>query len=223
MIQTIVSKLKSFCNMLCPTEKLDNLASSLNDSITELKECMDNSDLIELKRKYRREKNLRNAVLDHLDDMIWAKDLDGNYIMTNKSFRERFCYGLRDDEILGKNDIELATLFKSKVGNENHTFGEVCGNSDLEIHNNQMAMKFLESGNINGEVMKLVVNKSPLCDHKGSMFAVCGTGRDVTEWHNDLEKAIEASECCFGQDGKELLMKELNKLEFKNNDIGVQL
>ena len=223
MIKQMINKLKSFCNMLCPTEKLDNLAYSLSESINELKECMDNSDLIELKRKYRREKNLRNAVLDHLDDMIWAKDLEGKYIMTNKSFRERFCYGLRDDEILGKDDIELATLFKSKVGNENHTFGEVCGNSDEVVKDVQQAVKFLEFGNINGSLMKLVVNKSPLCDHKGNMFAVCGSGRDVTEWHNDLEKAIEASNCCLGAEGRELLLKELNKLEFKNHDKGVCL
>lgn len=215
--------IKGLISKFFPTEKLDSIACSLSESVKELKECMDDSDLVQLKRQFRAEKNLRNAVLDHLDDMVWAKDLEGKYIMTNKSFRERFCYGLRDDEILGKDDIELARIFKSKVGNENHTFGEVCGNSDLEIHNNQMAMKFLESGNIDGKIMKLVVNKSPLCDHKGNMFAVCGSGRDVTEWHNDLEIAIQASNCCFGKEGKDLLMKELNKLEFKNNDKGMCL
>ena len=215
--------IKELVSKICPTDKLDNIAYSLGESVNELKECMDNSDLIDLKRQFRKEKNLRNAILDHLDDMIWAKDLEGKYIMTNKSFRERFCYGLRDDEILGKDDIELATLFKSKVGNENHTFGEVCGNSDAVVKDVQQAVKFLEFGNINGSLMKLVVNKSPLCDHKGNMFAVCGSGRDVTEWHNDLERAIEASNCCLGAEGRELLLKELNKLEFKNNDKGVAL
>ena len=215
--------IKGLISRFCSTEKLDNIACSLSESVNELKECMDNSDLVQLKRQFRKEKNLRNAILDHLDDMIWAKDLDGKYIMTNKSFRERFCYGLRDDEILGKDDIELAILFKSKVGNENHTFGEVCGNSDEVVKDVQQAVKFLEFGNINGSLMKLVVNKSPLCDHKGNMFAVCGSGRDVTEWHNDLEKAIEASNCCLGAEGRELLLKELNKLEFKNNDKGVAL
>ena len=215
--------IKYLISKICPTEKLDNIACSLSESVNELKECMDNSDLIDLKRQFRKEKNLRNAILDHLDDMIWAKDLEGKYIMTNKSFRERFCYGLRDDEILGKDDIELATLFKSKVGNENHTFGEVCGNSDAVVKDVQQAVKFLEFGNINGSLMKLVVNKSPLCDHKGNMFAVCGSGRDVTEWHNDLERAIESSNCCLGAEGRELLLKELNKLEFKNNDKGVAL
>lgn len=215
-----LQKIKSFICKFCPTKKLDELACQLSEDIQQLKKCLDNYDLTELKRKYQKEKNLRNAVLDHLDDFIWAKDLSGKYIMTNKSFRERFCYGLRDDEILGKDDVQLAMFFKSKVGNDNHTFGEVCGNSDLVIHDTQMAMKFLESGNIDGKEMKLVVNKSPLCDHKGTMFAVCGSGRDVTEWHNDLEIAIKSSSACFGKEGRELLLKELNKLEFKNNDKG---
>ena len=214
----IFSKIKQIICKICPNKKIDELANSLVKSIDELKECMDNSDLKELKRKYQREKKLRNAVLDHLDDMIWAKDLQGKYIMTNQSFRERFCYGLRDDEILGKDDIELATLFKSKVGDKEHTFGEMCFNSDVVIQETQTAMKFLESGNINGKLMKLVVNKSPLRDHKGNMFAVCGSGRDVTEWHTDLEVAIKASNACFGREGRELLLKELNKLEFKNLD-----
>lgn len=213
--------LKEFFRKIFPIEKLDDIAVSLSESICELKDCMDNSDLIELKRQYRREKNLRNAVLDHLDDMIWAKDLEGKYIMTNQSFRSRFCYGLRDDEILGKDDMELAKLFKDKVGNENHTFGEVCGNSDLIIHDTQKAMQFLESGNIDGKLLKLVVNKSPLCDHKDNMFAVCGSGRDVTEWHNDLEQAIKSSDCCCKKESRDLLLRELNKLEFINNDKGI--
>lgn len=219
-MSSFLLKIKNFICKLCPTKNLDELACQLSDDIQQLKDCLDNSDLNELKQKYQGEKNLRNAVLDHLDDFVWAKDLGGNYIMTNKSFRERFCYGLKDEEILGRNDIELASIFKAKVGNANHTFGEVCGNSDLIIHDNHTAMKFLESGNIDGKLMKLVVNKSPLCDHTGTMFAVCGSGRDVTEWHNDLEIAIKASNACFGKEGRELLLKELNKLEFKNNDKG---
>ena len=34
-----------------------------------------------------KEKNLFISVLDHLDDLVWAKDKDGKYIMANKAFR----------------------------------------------------------------------------------------------------------------------------------------
>lgn len=210
----MLNKIKEWLKYVFPfslkqdTEKIISL-------IEEYKSCSNTDEFRKLKKQLEREKNLRNTVLDHLDDMIWCKDLDGKYLMTNKSFREKFCYGLGDIEILGKTDVELAKIFKEKVGDENHTFGEVCGNSDLVIHEVQKALQFLESGNINGKIMKLVVNKSPIRDFKGKMFGVCGSGRDVTEWHTALEKAIESSNACFGVEGRNLLLSELNKLEFK--------
>lgn len=181
--------------------------------LDKLKVCINSEELRELKIKLRQEMNLRNAVLDHLDDMVWAKDLDGRYLMTNKAFREKFCYGLSDPEILGKTDLELAKMFKERVGNDNHTFGEKCKNSDEVIHDTQEAMQFLEAGNINGKVMKLVVNKSPLRDYRGYMYGTCGTGRDVTEWHTAMEKAIEGDKACFPET-KKLVLQELNRLEF---------
>lgn len=210
----MLAKVKHFLYCLTPmaikkdTEKLLLLAE-------EYAKCSNVKEFRKIKKQLEREKNLRSSVLDHLDDMVWCKDLDGKYIMTNKSFREKFCYGLRDDEILGKTDIELAKLFKEKVGNENHTFGEMCANSDEVIKQVETALQFLEKGNINGKVMKLVVNKSPITDYKGNTFGICGSGRDVTEWHTALEKAIESSNHCFGKDGRDLLLSELNKLEFK--------
>lgn len=210
----MLGKIKHYIYCLTPmaikrdTEKLLQLAE-------EYKQCSNVEEFKEIKLQLDREKNLRNSVLDHLDDMVWCKDLEGKYLMTNKSFREKFCYGLRDEEILGKTDIELARLFKDKVGDANHTFGEMCANSDEIVKEVEEALKFLEMGNINGKVMKLVVNKSPIKDFKGNTFGICGSGRDVTEWHTDLENAIESSNHCFGKDGRELLLKELNKLEFK--------
>lgn len=191
----------------------EGITQSIMCELDKLRTCINSQELVELKARLRYEQNLRSAVLDHLDDMVWAKDMDGKYLMTNKAFREKFCYGLSDSEILGKNDVELAGIFKAKVGNENHTFGEVCKNSDLVIHETREAMKFLEKGNINGKIMKLVVNKSPLTDYKGHMFGTCGTGRDVTEWHTSLEKAIEGDNSCFPET-KKLVLQELNKLEF---------
>ena len=210
----MLSEIKHFIYCLTPmaikrdTEKLLQLAE-------EYKQCSNVKEFKEIKLQLDREKNLRNSVLDHLDDMVWCKDLEGKYLMTNKSFREKFCYGLRDEEILGKTDIELARLFKDKVGDANHTFGEMCANSDEIVKEVEETLKFLEMGNINGKGMKLVVNKYPIKDFKGNTFGICGSGRDVTEWHTDLENAIEASNHCFCKDGRELLLKELNKLEFK--------
>lgn len=172
-------------------------------------------ELSYMKRTLRKEQNLRAAVLNNLGDMVWAKDMNGRYIMVNDTFREKFCYGLYEDEIKGKTDVELAKIFKGKVGYANHTFGEMCANSDAIIHKSEEAREFLEQGLIDGSVMRLVVNKSPLFNFRGTMYGTCGVGRDVTQWYNDLEVAINSHSACFGKAGADLLLKELNKLEFK--------
>ena len=165
-----------------------------------------------------KEKNLFISVLDHLDDLVWAKDMDGKYIVANKAFREKFCYGISWEDLQGKTDQELAKEFKHLVGEENHTFGEMCANSDVVIHETKVPKQFLEEGNINGKLMKLVVNKSPVYNFEGKMFGTCGSGRDVTEWHDAVEKAIKElkAECsCFQHEDAEKVLKELNKFRFK--------
>lgn len=173
------------------------------------------------KESRQKERNLFLSVLDHLDDMIWAKDIEGKYIVANKAFREKFCYGITWDELQGKTDIELSREFKKLVGEENHTFGEMCANSDVPVQETKIPQKFLEEGNINGKLMKLVVNKSPVFNHRGEMFATCGSGRDVTEWHDDVEKAIKELRCecsCFKQEDAEKILNELNKFKFREGD-----
>ena len=168
-----------------------------------------------------KEKNLFISVLDHLDDLVWAKDMDGKYIVANKAFREKFCYGISWEDLQGKTDQELAKEFKHLVGEENHTFGEMCANSDVIIQETKVPKQFLEEGNINGKLMKLVVNKSPVYNFEGKMFATCGSGRDVTEWHDAVEKAIKelSAECpCFQHEDAEKILKELNKFRFREGD-----
>lgn len=173
------------------------------------------------KESRQKERNLFLSVLDHLDDMVWAKDIEGKYIVANKAFREKFCYGITWDELQGKTDIELSRQFKKLVGEENHTFGEMCANSDIPVQQTRIPQKFLEEGDINGKLMKLVVNKSPVFNHRGEMFATCGSGRDVTEWHDAVEKAIKELRCecsCFKQEDAEKILNELNKFKFREGD-----
>ena len=226
---TISSKIKSFlafinifdiprltreisCDVKLIRDKYDKTIKAIDDYKKEL----------ELERDKRaRERNLFLSVLDHLDDMVWAKDLEGKYIVANKSFREKFCYGITWDELQGMTDIELAKKFKKQVGEENHTFGEMCVNSDVVVQKSRLPQKFLEDGNINGKFMKLVVNKSIVVNHTNEMFATCGSGRDVTEWHNAVEKAIKELRCecsCFKQEDVEKILNELNKFKFREGD-----
>ena len=209
---------------------IPRLTREISCDVKHIRSCYNNSQKaieeykaeLEKERKERiKEQNLFVSVMDHIDDMLWAKDINGRYIVANRAFRNKFCYGMEWNEMQGKNDIELAKIFKEKVGNENHTFGEVCANSDEVIMRTEAAKEFMEYGMINGRMMKLVVNKSPVYNYQGEMFATCGTGRDITDWHNSLEEAIlkiKSGCSCFGQEETDMLLKELNKLKFEEDD-----
>ena len=200
------------CDVKLIREKYDETIKAIEDYKKEL----------ELERDKRtRERNLFLSVLDHLDDMVWAKDLEGRYIVANKAFREKFCYGITWDELQGMTDVELSNKFKKQVGEENHTFGEMCANSDVVVQRSRLPQKFLEEGNINGKFMKLIVNKSIVVNHKNKMFAICGSGRDVTDWFVAIEKAIKnlKAECsCFDKEEVNKILDELNKFRFKEGD-----
>ena len=200
------------CDVKLIRDKYDETIKAIEDYKKEL----------ELERDKRaRERNLFLSVLDHLDDMVWAKDLEGKYIVANKAFREKFCYGITWDELQGMTDNELAKKFKKQVGEQNHTFGELCANSDVVVQRSRLPQKFLEDGNINGKFMKLIVNKSTVVNHTNKMFAICGSGRDVTDWFVAIEKAIKnlKAECsCFDSEEVNKILDELNKFKFEEGD-----
>lgn len=226
---TIGSKIKSFlayinifdiprltreisCDVKLIRDRYDETIKAIDDYKKEL----------EIERDKRaRERNLFLSVLDHLDDMVWAKDLEGKYIVANKAFREKFCYGITWDELQGMTDVELAKKFKKQVGEANHTFGELCVNSDVVVQKSKLPQKFLEDGNINGKLMKLIVNKSIVVNHKNEMFAICGSGRDVTEWFVSIKRAIKSlkANCsCFDSEEVNKILDELNKFKFEEGD-----
>lgn len=200
------------CDVKLIRDKYDETIKAIDDYKKEL----------EIERDKRaRERNLFLSVLDHLDDMVWAKDLDGKYIVANRAFREKFCYGITWDELQGMTDIELAKKFKKQVGENNHTFGEMCANSDVVVQRSRLPQKFLEEGNINGKFMKLIVNKSVVVNYKNEMFAICGSGREVTDWFVAIEKAIKnlKAECsCFDKEEVNKILEELNKFRFEEGD-----
>lgn len=126
-------------------------------------------------------KNFLKLISKHLPDMLWAKDLEGNYLYAN----EAICNNLlmaTPDEVIGKCDVFFATREREKHSeNKNwHTFGELCFNSDFVVLENMKPMIFEEYGNIKGELVYLEVHKAPLYDSLGQLIGTIGSGRDIT-------------------------------------------
>ena len=125
--------------------------------------------------------NFLKLISKHLPDMLWAKDLDGNYLYANESICKNLLMA-SPKEVIGKNDVYFATRERDKhpLNSQWHTFGELCFNSDYVVLEHMKPMKFEEYGNIKGELTYLEVHKAPLYDSKGILIGTIGSGRDIT-------------------------------------------
>jgi PAS domain-containing protein len=123
-------------------------------------------------------KSMLGTIGNTIPDMLWAKDLDGKYLYANKAIQEGLLF---DSDPIGKDDMQMSREAKKRFGPENHTFGEVCGNSDIVVLQKQENQRFLEHGLVKGTMLYLEVFKAPLYVD-GILVGVCGTGRDLTEY-----------------------------------------
>jgi PAS domain-containing protein len=123
-------------------------------------------------------KTLSEELIANTPDMVWLKDTEGKYIVANRAIRDGLLF---DSYPIGKDDITMALNAKEKYGSDNHTFGEVCGNSDLVVLDKLKAERFLEHGKVKGKTMYLEVYKFPFYVD-GNLVGVAGIGRDMTDY-----------------------------------------
>lgn len=171
--------------------KIDNYFGQLDATIQEV---IDKCSKIErrldaevqlLTQEVAMYKGILHSVSETVPDMMWCKNLDGRYVYANLAIKTGLLFDMNP---IGKTDIELAINAKRLFGDDNHTFGEVCGNSDaVVIERTQLGVfrkedgRFLESGKVKGKKVYLEVFKAPwIVD--GELKGVVGTGRDMTAY-----------------------------------------
>jgi len=174
------------------------------------------SELKETLYRVMRERDLYKNTLDHIStsipDMMWIKDKEGKYLYANQQLINGLLFTDTLDNTLGRVDVDIAKKAKAKFGDENHTFGEVCGNSDVVVLQHQKPMHFIEHGLVNGEELVLDVYKNVIRDHNGNVIGTCGTGRDIT-WQNTKLKDVMAS--CKDKSAKEKLAWIIGKDKYE--------
>ena len=165
----------------------DNMIQQLqeiHEGIQEVRDSLRMDKQLLLKELYKKDVII-NAMIEKLPDMLWFKDIDGKYIYANKAIRDNL---LLDENPEGKTDLELSYAAKQEYGDREHTFGEVCGDSDKDVlENGYTGKKYVESGKVKGKMLHLEVNKS-IVKVDGEIIGVVGSGRDVTEYREELIK-----------------------------------
>ena len=162
----------------------DNVIQQLQEiqeGIQEVRDSLRMDKQLLLKELYKKDVVI-SAMIDKLPDMLWFKDVNGKYVYTNKAIRENL---LLDENPEGKTDLELSYAAKQEYGDREHTFGEVCGDSDKDVLENEYeGKKYVESGKVKGKMLHLEVNKS-IVKVDGEIIGVVGSGRDITEYREE--------------------------------------
>jgi len=167
---------------------------TLATDITERKRAED--ALHEREAKYRELYTLMRLMSDTMPDMIWAKDLNNQYIFANKAICKNLLSANDTSEPIGKTDLFFAQRERNLHPEDPnwHTFGELCMDTDVVTIEEMQEMQFDEYGNVKGKFIFLDVHKAPLFDNDGKLIGVVGSGRDITILRQAGEELVIAKE-----------------------------
>lgn len=198
MLSRIKSKLTTLCNRVFP--EINFLIGKIEDNQRVLLR-MENL-LEEEKNRIEYElcfyKGFAQILIEESPDMVWLKDTEGRYMIANTAIKEGL---LLTDYPYGRGDVDISGKAKEKYGDENHTFGEKCANSDVIVKDSLKAQRFLESGMVKGKMLYLGVFKFPFfVDDK--LVGIGGIGRDLTEYVMAYRK-----DACKGCDAADIFKK----------------
>jgi PAS domain S-box-containing protein len=130
------------------------------------------------------EREMLRALIDHIPDVMYVKDLEGRFVLSNLEHARRV--GLEDPRLLiGKNDFdfypsELAAKFRE---------------SELQVMSCGEALRDHEELGLdrNGRSISMLTTKVLLRDRKGKITGIAGVGRDITELKRS-EAALRVAE-----------------------------
>jgi len=150
---------------------------------------------IEIDQSHKLMKSVTNSV----DDVIFYKDLNYNYIGCNTKFEK--IVGLTEEEILGKNDYEL--------------FNKENADAFREIDKRMIrTLKGYTSSEWvslpNGKKLYFTTTKTPLLNSNYEVIGSVGVSRDITEEHTMKNKLQE----------REILLIQQNRLASMGEMIG---
>ncbi len=156
---------------------------------------MHQSELEKSREQYKSAYDLFRLMLDTTPDMIWAKDMEGNFTFTNKAICEKLINAKDVEEPIGKHVMYFVNREREAhpENKEWFTFGEECGDSDAITIKNRKASRFIEYGNVFGKNLILDVVKTPLWNEKGEMIGTVGSARDITK-QKEADKELKLSE-----------------------------
>jgi PAS domain S-box-containing protein len=120
-------------------------------------------------RKLRAAQRMTEAVIEGAGALVYAKDLQGRYILSNQAWRT--LHGLAPGQALGVTDPQLFGAEAAAQLREN----------DLRVVASGEPMIVQERTLLQGRHASFRSSKFPLYDEGGEIYAVCGVSTDITD------------------------------------------
>ncbi len=127
----------------------------------------------------RNSQRLLQALADSLTAIIWVKDLDGRYLLFNRSYEN--VMQLPPQAILGKSDYDLFS----------HEQAEQFRRVDQQALATGSAVQCEEIVTRDDRTITYLSVKSPLRDEAGRVYALCGESTDISD-RKRQEQALAA-------------------------------
>ena len=149
--------------------------------------AVDVTDRYHTEQELLAERNLLRTLIDNLPDYVFAKDLEGRFILGNRAFTERLGFE-HPAELIGKTDFDLVSLEEARGFEETE---RKIMDEGTPFHN-----KLVQVDNHEGTFWYLTT-KVPLPGAGGTINGLVGIARDISEFKNielELRAAKEAAE-----------------------------
>ncbi len=131
---------------------------------------------------YKNMYSVFTLMTDNMTDLLWAKDMEMNYIFANRPFCEKFLMTSSKSEPLGKTLSEMS-IIQSVIDDQNSGWPSLVNrdkNTDLEVLCTGKPTDYKDSWFVNGKFIYIDIRKAPIYDEKGEMIGLVGSGHDIT-------------------------------------------
>jgi len=119
--------------------------------------------------RLRAAQRMTESVIEGAGSLVYAKDLQGRYILSNQAWRSQ--HGLTPDQARGMTDREI---FGPEIA-------EQLRANDRKVLETGQPLVVEERASIGGRHLVYRSSKFPLYDEAGAIHAVCGVSTDITD------------------------------------------
>jgi PAS domain S-box-containing protein len=120
------------------------------------------------------------AILDNTTSLIFIKDINGKYLLTNKKFKE--VLNVTDDMVIGKTDFDFRD--EDQAGRFKAT--------DDEVLRKAKQVELEEVIQMHDGMHTILICKFPLLDAEGKVYGISGIATDISERVKYQQQLVEA-------------------------------